>query len=50
MKNDKETIKEAMDRRLSFLDDVPSCRSRVQDRIAQEERPVMKKKLSFVMD
>ena len=27
MKNNKETLKGAMDRRLSFLDDLPSCRA-----------------------
>lgn len=47
MKTNKRTIRSAMDRRLSFLDDLPSCRAAVQRRIAQEEAPVMKKKLSF---
>ena len=47
MKTNKETLRTAMDRRLSFLDDVPSCRAAVQYRIAQEEEPVMKKKVSF---
>jgi hypothetical protein len=43
----EEQLKAAMDRRLSFLDDVPSCRAKVQYRIAQKEEPaVMKKKLS----
>ena len=47
MKTNKEQLKAAMDRRLSFLDDVPSCRAKVQYRIAQKEEPVvMKKKLS----
>ncbi len=46
MKN-KKTIQSAMDRRLSFLDELPSCRAAVQYRIAQEEEPVMKKKVSF---
>ena len=46
MKNE-ETLKTAMDRRLSFLDGLPSCRAAVQQRIAQEEAPVMKKKISF---
>ncbi len=46
MKN-KETLRTAMDRRLSFLDGLPSCRAAVQQRIAQEEAPVMKKKISF---
>ena len=46
MKN-KETLQSAMDRRLSFLDDRPSCRAAVQYRIAQEEEPVMKKKVSL---
>ena len=45
--NNEKTIRSAMDRRLSFLDDLPSCRAAVQSRIAQEEAPVMKKKLSF---
>ena len=36
-----------MDARLSFLDDLPSCRAAVQRRIAQEEEPVMKKKISL---
>ena len=48
MKTNKDSLKSAMDRRLSFLDDVPSCRAAVQYRIAQEEEPVMKKKVSFV--
>ena len=46
MKN-KETLKARMDRRLSFLDGLPSCRSAVMQRIAQEEAPVMKKKISL---
>lgn len=46
MKN-KETLQTAMDRRLSFLDERPSCRTAVMCRIAQEEEPVMKKKVSF---
>lgn len=47
MKTNKEPLKAAMDRRLSFLDDVPSCRAKVQYRIAQKEEPVvMKKKFS----
>ena len=46
MKN-KETLRTAMDRRLSFLDELPSCRASLQQRIAQEEAPVMKKKISF---
>ena len=47
MKTNKDQLKAAMDRRLSFLDDVPSCRAKVQYRIAQKEEPVvMKKKLS----
>ena len=48
MKTNKETLQAAMDRRLSFLDGRPSCRAAVQYRIAQEEEPVMKKKVSFV--
>jgi len=47
MKPNKESVRDAMDRRLAFLDERPSCRSAVQYRIAQEEEPVMKKKLSF---
>ena len=47
MKTNKEPLRTAMDRRLSFLDDVPSCRAALQYRIAQEEEPVMKKKLSI---
>ena len=46
MKN-KETLKAAMDRRLSFLDEVPSCRAAVMQRIAREEEPVMKTKWRF---
>ena len=47
MKMNKEQLKAAMDRRLSFLDDVPSCQAKVMYRIAQKEEPVvMKKKLS----
>ena len=46
MKTNKKTIQSAMDARLSFLDELPSCRAGVQYRIAQEEEPVMKKKLS----
>ena len=47
MKTNKEQLKAAMDRRLSFLDDVPSCRAKIMYRIAQKEEPVvMKKKLS----
>ena len=45
MKN-KETLQAAMDRRLSFLDELPSCRPALMQRIAQEEAPVMKKKIS----
>ena len=43
MKTNKETLKAAMDRRLSFLDEVPSCRAAVQYRIAQKEETAMKK-------
>ena len=46
MKTNEKTLRDAMDRRLSFLDDRPSCRAAVQYRIAQEEEPVMKKKIS----
>ena len=49
MKTNKESLQAAMDRRLSFLDDLPSCRPAVRYRIAQEEEPVMKKKTSFVL-
>ena len=47
MKTNKKTIQSAMDARLSFLDELPSCRAGVQYRIAQEEEPVMKKKVSL---
>lgn len=47
MKTNKETLKSVMDRRLSFLDELPSCRVTVQQRIAQEEIHVMKKKISL---
>ena len=47
MKTNEKTIQSAMDKRLSFLDELPSCRAAVQYRIAQEEEPVMKKKISF---
>ena len=47
MKTNKDSLKSAMDRRLSFLDDMPSCRAAVQYRIAREEEPVMKKKISL---
>ena len=47
MKTNKESLKAAMDRRLSFLDEVPSCRAALRVRIAQEEEPVMKKKISL---
>ena len=46
MKKNEETLKASMDRRLSFLDDLPSCRAAVQYRIAREEEPVMRKKIS----
>ena len=46
MKTNKESLRSAMDRRLSFLDELPSCRAELYHRIAQEEAPVMKKKLS----
>ena len=45
MKTNKEPLRSAMDRRLSFLDELPSCRAALHSRIAQEA-PVMKKKLS----
>lgn len=43
MKTNKETLKAAMDRRLSFLDEAPSCRAAVQYRIAQKEVHTVKK-------
>ena len=46
MKTNKDSLRSAMDRRLSFLDELPSCRAGLYHRIAQEEAPVMKKKLS----
>ena len=46
MKN-KETLQAVMDRRLSFLDERPSCRPALMQRIAQEEAPAMKKKISL---
>ena len=46
MTKNRNTLRSAMGRRLSFLDDVPSCRAAVLHRIAQEEKPVMKKKIS----
>ena len=50
MKQNKESLRTAMDRRLSFLDELPSCRAAVQQRIAQEEEPEMKKfSLGFVI-
>ena len=49
MKNNDKNLRSAMDRRLSFLDERPSCRAAVQYRIAQEEEPVMKKKVSAVL-
>ena len=50
MKQNKEPLRNAMDRRLSFLDELPSCRAAVQQRIAQEEEPEMKKfSLGFVV-
>ncbi len=47
MKTNKKTVRSAMDDRLSFLDELPSCRAAVQYRIAQEEEPVMKRKISL---
>ncbi len=49
MKTNKETLQTVMDRRLSFLNDLPSCRGTVQERIAKEEEPVMKKKVSLTL-
>ncbi len=46
MKMNKDSLKASMDRRLSFLDDMPSCSAAVKYRIAQEEEPIMKKKIS----
>ena len=48
MKNNEKNLRDAMDHRLSFLDERPSCRAAVQYRIAQEEEPIMKKKVSVV--
>lgn len=45
----KETLQTRMDRRLSFLDERPSCRPALMRQIAQEEEPVMKKKLSTAL-
>ncbi|MCR5566730.1 MAG: hypothetical protein K6F61_07740 [Clostridiales bacterium] len=47
MKKNEKTIRSAMDARLSFLDELPSCRAAVLCRIAQEEEPVMKRKISL---
>ena len=47
MKTNEKSLKAAMDRRLSFLDEVPSCRAALRVRIAREEEPVMKKKVSI---
>ena len=47
MKQNKESLRTSMDRRLSFLDELPSCRAAVQQRIAQEEEPEMKRKISL---
>ena len=46
MKMNKETVRSAMNRRLSFLDDLPSCSAGVLEQIAREEAPVMRKKVS----
>lgn len=43
MNTNKESLKAIMDRRLSFLDEVPSCRAAVQRRIAEKEEPAVKK-------
>ena len=43
MNKNKETLKAVMDRRLSFLDEAPSCRAAVQHRIAQKGEPDVKK-------
>lgn len=43
MKTNKDSLKAAMGRRLSFLDEVPSCRAAVLRRIAQKEDTVVKK-------
>ena len=47
MKTNKDSLRSAMDRRLSFLDELPSCRAGLYQRIAQEEAPVMKRKISI---
>jgi len=46
MKIDEEKLREAMNRRLSGLTASPGRRLRIRQRIAQEEAPKMKKKLS----
>ena len=47
MRLDEETIRAAMNRRLSALDADPRRRARIRERIQQEEEPRMNKKLSL---
>ena len=47
MRLDEETIRAAMNRRLSTLDADPRRRARIRERIQQEEEPRMNKKLSL---
>ncbi|MBR6707758.1 MAG: hypothetical protein IKI84_13945 [Clostridia bacterium] len=49
MKTNNSSLRDAMDRRLSFLDSLPSCRGAVMERIKREEKPVMKKKISVII-
>ncbi|MBR4502924.1 MAG: hypothetical protein IKP22_13750 [Clostridia bacterium] len=50
MRTNNDTMKTRMDRRLSFLDSMPSCRAKVFDRIAREERPApVRKKFSLAL-
>ena len=50
MRTNKDTLRTRMDRRLSFLDSAPSCRAKVFDRVAREEKPAaVKKKFSLAL-
>lgn len=49
MRINEKKLRESMDRRLSGLDSSAARRSAVMQRIAQEEQPVMKKKMSFAV-
>ncbi len=49
MRIDEKKLRDAMDRRLSGLDGSAGLRSAVMQRIAQEEEPVMKKRVSFAV-